>query len=455
MSSLTRVSVESLAGRAPAGAEECVHVQKKHGKAPFVFDQVTDRIIHVAGSAPLLATAGLFELGWLAAGKPANFSNGWQLAMSDVSTIAVFWMNPVLQNAENRHAQGQQVRFAQGADLCRQFATAVRTDLAPTAQGPVAAPVAMAASQRSWFDRAVRWTSTKVGHPGFFIGALFGVGAWTGLGAPMHWSNAWQLIVNSATSAFELPAALALHNTKLRDDAELEGLLNAEIAGIQADAKAFGYGDLVPRAGAPAAHAGLVTRGIYGVARMEGSAVAMAVQVGLVLAWPGLGAPMHWDDNWQLALGTPTSIASYLFLLVLLFTHHRHIEQMEVSSTSMVAYSEAALRQVHPSRAALERGTLCRSRAPCGLADALHLGLSPRRVVVDRRGGGVLRHPSMGCDPRIFGYHHLDVGDQFRDHGGANLVVYPDHGCALPCFGHDTALSGLPRDIARCAGVKP
>ncbi len=366
MSNVARVGPALPAGRA-AAAVGVASAAPSRRSACVAFDQVTDRIIHAAGSPAVLAAAGLFEIGWLAAGAPAHFSNGWQLAMSDVSTIAVFWMNPVLQNAENRHAGGQQVRFAQGADLSRQFAAAVRRDLAPGTQACAAHPVAVAPAARSRFDRAVKWTSQVVGSPGFFISCLVGVGAWVGAGAPMHWSNAWQLIINSATSAFELPAALALHNTKLRDDTELGALLDGEIAAIQADAQAAGYAPLVPLGpAAPVACSGALARCVNAVARAEGSAVAMGVQVGLVLAWPGLGPPMHWDDNWQLVLGTTTSIASYIFLLVLLYTHQQHIKRIGTSTAAMVGDGEAALQHANASRAALERARFATAASETG-----------------------------------------------------------------------------------------
>lgn len=70
------------------------------------------------------------------------------------------------------------------------------------------------------FDRFSRWTAWAMGHPVAFIAALFGIVIWAVSGPIFHFSDTWQLVVNTATSVLTFLMVFLIQNAVNRDSEE-------------------------------------------------------------------------------------------------------------------------------------------------------------------------------------------------------------------------------------------
>jgi low affinity Fe/Cu permease len=67
------------------------------------------------------------------------------------------------------------------------------------------------------FTRIARSTANGVAHPVAFVGATLLVLAWAACGPSLHYSETWQLVVNTATSVLTFLMIFLLQNTQNRD----------------------------------------------------------------------------------------------------------------------------------------------------------------------------------------------------------------------------------------------
>ena len=69
----------------------------------------------------------------------------------------------------------------------------------------------------SWFSRFAKWTSSKLGHPlAFFIAVLIIV-VWALAGPIFHFSDTWQLVINTGTTIITFLMVFLIQNTQNRD----------------------------------------------------------------------------------------------------------------------------------------------------------------------------------------------------------------------------------------------
>ena len=67
------------------------------------------------------------------------------------------------------------------------------------------------------FSRFATYSSNLVGTPGAFLFALLTIVAWFAIGPMFHFSNTWQLIVNSWTNIATFVVVFLIHNAQNRD----------------------------------------------------------------------------------------------------------------------------------------------------------------------------------------------------------------------------------------------
>src|SRR6266550_968613 len=73
----------------------------------------------------------------------------------------------------------------------------------------------------SWFSRFAKWTSSKLGHPlAFFIAVLIIV-VWALAGPIFHFSDTWQLVINTGTTIVTFLMVFLIQNTQNRDSEAL------------------------------------------------------------------------------------------------------------------------------------------------------------------------------------------------------------------------------------------
>lgn len=67
------------------------------------------------------------------------------------------------------------------------------------------------------FDRFAHWVSTESGKPPVFIMACACIAVWAGCGPVFHYSDTWQLIINTGTTVVTFLMVFLIQNTQARD----------------------------------------------------------------------------------------------------------------------------------------------------------------------------------------------------------------------------------------------
>jgi len=81
-----------------------------------------------------------------------------------------------------------------------------------------------------WFSRFAARVARAVGSPWAFVLAVLSIVVWVGLGPAFHWSNAWQLVVNSLTNIVTYLVVFLIQNSQTRDSDAINLKLNELIA---------------------------------------------------------------------------------------------------------------------------------------------------------------------------------------------------------------------------------
>ena len=67
------------------------------------------------------------------------------------------------------------------------------------------------------FARFSRWWAAALGSPGAFAANCFLIVVWLASGPIFHYSDTWQLVVNTVTTVFTYLAVFVIQNTQNRD----------------------------------------------------------------------------------------------------------------------------------------------------------------------------------------------------------------------------------------------
>jgi low affinity Fe/Cu permease len=83
------------------------------------------------------------------------------------------------------------------------------------------------------FHRFARSTATLIGSPTAFALAVFAVIAWAALGPAFHYSDSWQLVINTATTIVTFLVVFAIQNTQNRDSRAIHLKLDELIRAVK------------------------------------------------------------------------------------------------------------------------------------------------------------------------------------------------------------------------------
>jgi low affinity Fe/Cu permease len=72
------------------------------------------------------------------------------------------------------------------------------------------------------FSRAAQWTSQQCGRAYTFVGAIAIIGAWAVSGPAFHYSDTWQLIINTGTTIITFLMVFLIQNTQNRDTTAIQ-----------------------------------------------------------------------------------------------------------------------------------------------------------------------------------------------------------------------------------------
>ena len=82
------------------------------------------------------------------------------------------------------------------------------------------------AKSPAWFTRFAKATAHQTGRPGTFVCAVLVIVVWAVTGPVFHWSDTWQLIVNTATTVLTFLAVFLIQNSQNRDGAAIQAKLD-------------------------------------------------------------------------------------------------------------------------------------------------------------------------------------------------------------------------------------
>ena len=86
----------------------------------------------------------------------------------------------------------------------------------------------------SWFSRFAKWASSKLGHPLAFIIAVLIIVVWAIAGPIFHFSDTWQLVINTGTTIITFLMVFLIQNTQNRDSEAMQVKLDELILSIKA-----------------------------------------------------------------------------------------------------------------------------------------------------------------------------------------------------------------------------
>lgn len=86
-----------------------------------------------------------------------------------------------------------------------------------TAYGEAREQVIKTSGVRFWFSRFASGTAQAVGHPYMFFLAILVIVGWALMGAYFHYSDTWQLIINTGTTIVTFLVVFLIQNTQNRD----------------------------------------------------------------------------------------------------------------------------------------------------------------------------------------------------------------------------------------------
>lgn len=87
--------------------------------------------------------------------------------------------------------------------------------------------------KKSWFSRFANFTSRWTGHPLTFLSALLIIVIWGITGPLFHFSDTWQLVINTGTTIVTFLMVFLLQSTQNRDSYATQLKLDELIRAVQ------------------------------------------------------------------------------------------------------------------------------------------------------------------------------------------------------------------------------
>jgi low affinity Fe/Cu permease len=94
----------------------------------------------------------------------------------------------------------------------------------------------MKSNNPSWFSAFAKKTSSIAGRPATFAIAVLMILVWAICGPAFHYSDTWQLVINTSTTIITFLMVFLIQNSQNRDSAALQMKLD-ELIRVQTEAK--------------------------------------------------------------------------------------------------------------------------------------------------------------------------------------------------------------------------
>lgn len=87
--------------------------------------------------------------------------------------------------------------------------------------------------RRSWFIHIAKWASHAAGRPGTFVIAVAVILLWAITGPIFHFSDTWQLVINTGTTIVTFLMVFLIQNTQNRDTQALQIKLDELLRSVE------------------------------------------------------------------------------------------------------------------------------------------------------------------------------------------------------------------------------
>lgn len=169
--------------------------------------------------------------------------------------------------------------------------------------------------QKVW-GASCHFVAVTLGSLWAFIFYWIGIFVWVGIGPLLHFSDVWQLYINTATAISLTFTSVFLQNVQQQQEDRLDLCLNYALK-IDAQVE-YRLRELTedpkpnPIFEIPAVIPNRIERSIDRFADIMGSGLGVVISLAAAGIWFAVGPALMFDDNWWLIIGTFTGLVGFI-----------------------------------------------------------------------------------------------------------------------------------------------
>ncbi|KAJ2980407.1 hypothetical protein NQ176_g2659 [Zarea fungicola] len=281
-------------------------------------DRWLDAVVRASGSQPVFLFILFGLLAWALAGIKYGNTESWPVVISDVQAILSYLFDSLLMR-QQFNTYDQKIRLS--ASLRSRDATHERL-IRQIHTSSAATPIDKEELERrfqakaaleglpaeSWLGRLSTYLALAMGHAVSLVLYWVAMAIWIAFGPSLHWSDRWQLYINSATSALMVLIFCFLANIRERHAAYSKIWLNClfEVdTSVERKLRTMTQ-DATPNevVTVPGPKMGRMQRAIFYYADFVGTLTGVAILIVVIIAWLAIGPVMEFNSNWWLLIGT-------------------------------------------------------------------------------------------------------------------------------------------------------
>ncbi|KAK8087191.1 Low affinity iron permease [Apiospora phragmitis] len=263
--------------------------------APKKKTNILDAVVRAAGSRWALGITFLLLIAWGVWGIVGGPTDTWQVILQDVSSIQAYFSATLLLPGPHAHQIFDSLQTKEGV-----------------------------------FDRVANAVAAGVGSLYFLAIYWAGIITWIVWGAPLQFSNTWQLYVNTATALQITVTTMFLQNIRKQHDKHLEKCIeniDALDAEIEMELRLL-TNDNTPNPVVASTPPTLnrLQKGIDIYAYIVGGYIGITISAAVFILWAAIGHQLEFDDNWWLIIGTYTGLIGFIDSFIMNNVDHRETE---------------------------------------------------------------------------------------------------------------------------------
>lgn len=282
-----------------------------------------DAVVKAAGSRWTLGFVLLLLVVWGILGAVFGPTDTWQVILQDVSSIQAYTSATLLMRQQKNNTRsllgricGLISRSQSNERMVASLTMEQRASLRTSTQRMRAEVVDSLHQKEDLFDKAANGVAKATGS--LISAGIYwaGIIVWVVWGIPLHFSDTWQLYVNTATALEITFVTVFLQNIRSQHDTHLEktvqGIEKLDTE-IEMQLRRI-TGDVTPNPTIDSQPAKLTRweKGIDVYAFIIGGSIGIVISAIVFTVWLVVGDPMNFDDNWFLIIGTYTGLIGFI-----------------------------------------------------------------------------------------------------------------------------------------------